>query len=98
MTSIEPIRVLANDYLIWVIIMPILTMACYHLDGIFLGTTQTSDIRNGMVISLIVFVGLTFWLIPNLQNDGLWISFSVFFIMRAITLVIRYRSVEKSII
>ena len=98
LTSIEPIRVLANDYLIWVIIMPILTMACYHLDGIFLGTTQTSDIRNGMVISLIVFVGLTFWLIPNLQNDGLWISFSVFFIMRAITLVIRYRSVEKSII
>ena len=98
LTSIEPIRVLANDYLIWVIIMPILTMACYHLDGIFLGTTQTSDIRNGMVISLIVFVGLTFWLIPNLQNDGLWISFCVFFIMRAITLVIRYRSVEKSIL
>jgi len=98
LTSIEPIRLLANDYLMWVIIMPILTMACYHLDGIFLGTTQTSDLRNGMLISLIVFVGLTLWLIPNLQNDGLWISFCVFFIIRAITLLIRYRSVEKSII
>jgi len=97
LTSIESIRFLAYEYLSWVIIMPILTMACYHLDGIFLGTTQTSDIRNGMLISLIFYLGATFLLIPSLQNHGLWMSFSIFFIIRAITLLIRYPSVEKSI-
>jgi MATE family multidrug resistance protein len=95
-TGIEPVRLAAADYLIWVLVSPVLSVWSYQLDGIFIGTTRPVEMRNGMVLSLLVYL-LAIWLfIPLLGNHGLWLSLMIFMVMRAITLGLWYPRIERS--
>jgi MATE family multidrug resistance protein len=95
-TGIEPVRLAAADYLIWVLISPVLSVWSYQLDGIFIGTTRPVEMRNGMVLSLLVYL-LAIWLfIPLLGNHGLWLSLMIFMVTRAITLGLWYPRIERS--
>lgn len=95
-TGIEPVRLAAADYLIWVLISPVLSVWSYQLDGIFIGTTRPVEMRNGMVLSLLVYL-LAIWLfIPLLGNHGLWLSLMIFMMTRAITLGLWYPRIERS--
>ena len=95
LTNIDSIRLIANDYLIWVIILPMLSIWSFQLDGIFIGATAGSHMRNGMVISTLCYIVSIFIFVPILGNHGLWFSYSVFLVMRAITLIIKYPEIEK---
>ena len=55
-TSNEDVRLIANDAIFWVIIIPLVAIWPYMLDGIFIGATRTRDMRNGMVLALIIFI------------------------------------------
>ena len=70
----------------WVIIIPPIASFCYQLDGIFLGATQTKELRNSMIISVILYVILSIFLTQNLDNYGVWFSLTLFMILRASTL------------
>jgi len=95
-TGIEPVRLAAADYLIWVLVSPVLSVWSYQLDGIFIGTTRPVEMRNGMVLSLLVYL-LAIWLfIPLLGNHGLWLSLMIFMVTRAITLGLWYPRIERS--
>ena len=94
-TNIETIREISNDYLIWVIILPILSIWSFQLDGIFIGATAGASMRNGMLISTICYVIAIFTLIPMWGNHGLWASYSLFIVMRALTLFYKYPEIEK---
>ena len=45
-TDIEFLRYLSYKYALWVIIIPPIASFCYQLDGIFIGASQTKEIRN----------------------------------------------------
>jgi MATE family multidrug resistance protein len=95
-TGIEPVRLAATDYLIWVLMSPVLSVWSYQLDGIFIGTTRPVEMRNGMVLSLLVYL-LAIWLfMPLLGNHGLWLSLMIFMVTRAITLGLWYPRIERS--
>ena len=51
--------------------------------------------RNGMIISLAVYLAAVFALQPVLGNHGLWLAFTIFMAARAVTLAIVYPSVEE---
>ena len=95
LTSIETIRVISSEYLIWVIILPLLSIWSFQLDGIFIGATAGSAMRNGMLTSTICYVICIFTLIPLWGNHGLWASYSIFLVMRALTLFYKYPEIEK---
>ncbi len=95
LTNIETIRTIAGDYLIWVIVLPLLSIWSFQLDGIFIGATAGNHMRNGMIISAICYVICIFTLLPLFGNHGLWLSYSIFLIMRALTLVVKYPEIEK---
>lgn len=86
MTTLSEVRDLAPGYLIWVVIAPLIGVWSFLLDGIFAGTTHTKEMRNGMVLSVITFVIAAELLVPLWGNHGLWLSYSVLMIARAITL------------
>ncbi len=95
-TGIELVRLAAADYLIWVLVSPVLSVWSYQLDGIFIGATRPVEMRNGMVLSLLVYL-LAIWLfIPLLGNHGLWLSLMIFMVTRAITLGLWYPRIERS--
>jgi len=97
LTDIASVNEKSGPYLMWIVILPIISAVGYQLDGIFLGATQTSAMRNGMFISLLVLVGASFYLVSNFGNHGLWAAFVLFMITRCITLGLKYKNLEKSI-
>ena len=97
LTDIEGVRAAARTYLPWVVILPLLSVWSFQLDGIFIGATRTVAMRNGMVISLAVFAPLALILTPRIGNHGLWLAYSIFMVVRAIALGVRYPALERSI-
>jgi len=97
MTTAPDVRAAASTYLIWLVAAPIIGIASWMLDGIFIGATRTGDMRRAMIWSVAVY-GLAVWiLLPAYGNDGLWAALMVFFVARAVTLAWRYPRLEASV-
>ncbi len=96
-TSQQAVIDVANLLLPWLIALPIISVWCYQLDGIFIGTTHAGEMRNAMIASVLLYVLLTHWLMDKLGNHGLWLSFSVFMLCRALTLLFYYPRIKNSV-
>jgi Na+-driven multidrug efflux pump len=59
-------------------------MPAFVFDGILVGTTLNGVMRDGMVISLGVFLAAALVLQPLFGNVGLWASLHVWFIARGL--------------
>jgi MATE family multidrug resistance protein len=97
MTSTPAVREAAADLLPWAVLTPIAGVACFQLDGIFIGATRTADMRNMMIVSLAVFLGAWAILTPRYGNQGLWASLIVFYIARALALGACFPKLERSL-
>lgn len=97
MTTAEDVRIEAKSYLFFVVLVPILGISAWMLDGIFIGATRTKDMRNMMAISLVFYVFSLIIFMPHFGNTGLWLALLISFITRGITLGLRYPHLEKSI-
>jgi MATE family multidrug resistance protein len=97
LSNIPEVRAAAEIYLPWMIASPIISVWSYQLDGIFIGTTRTSAMRNAMAVSLAVYLIACWLLIPVLGNHGLWLALMVFMAARAVTLGLHYPRLERAI-
>jgi MATE family multidrug resistance protein len=86
LTDIEVVRVTAYQYLPWLIAMPLVSLWCFLMDGLFIGATKGKEMRNGMIVSLFAFFG-TFFTFSSYENHALWLSMLVFMAVRGITLI-----------
>ncbi len=96
-TNIAEVRSVAESYLVWLVLAPLISVWGFQLDGIFIGTTRTAAMRNAMVVSLAIYFGACFLLIPVWSNHGLWMAMMIFMIARAVTLAFCYPALERSI-
>ena len=55
MTTNADIRATARIFLIWAALTPIVGVVAFQMDGIFIGSTWSSDMRNMMLVSLAAF-------------------------------------------
>jgi MATE family multidrug resistance protein len=86
MSDLEEIRELSSSYVIWLIILPLISSFCYQFDGIFIGASQTKELRNAMVFSVLSYLIISIILTKLIFNNGIWISLCIFMILRAISL------------
>lgn len=96
MTTSEEVRTQARDYLPWMIAAPVLGVASWMLDGIFIGATRTADMRNMMIVSAVIYAVAVWILVPAYNNHGLWLALLISFIARGVTLAWRYPALERS--
>ncbi len=85
LTSLPQLQALANHYLPWQMLLPVVGVWCYLLDGMFIGATRGREMRNSMALAALGF-GLTLLTVPLLGNHGLWLAISVFLLLRGLTL------------
>lgn len=85
LTSLVPLQQQADRYLWWQVLMPLAGVGCYLLDGMFIGATRASEMRNSMAVAAAGF-GLTLLTVPWLGNHGLWLAVTVFLMLRGLTL------------
>jgi len=90
MTVNAEVVALANEYLLWLIFAPLITVWSYQFDGVFIGATATKAMRNTVAISLVIYIAVSLLLIPFMGNHGLWLSLLVFMLTRGVTLGIAY--------
>jgi MATE family multidrug resistance protein len=83
MTTSEPVRAYAKDFL-WLAALAMLTsMPGFVYDGILTGITMNVVMRNGMLVSLAVFLAAAMFLQPISANTGLWIALHIWFLARS---------------
>ena len=69
MSDLEEIRKLSSSYVIWLIILPLISSFCYQFDGIFIGASQTKELRNAMVFSVLGYLIISIVLTKLLFNN-----------------------------
>jgi len=95
-TNQASIRLLAAQFLPWAVVMPIVAVWSFLLDGVFVGATRAAELRNSMLISFAGFLGLEIVLGPRFGNHGLWCAMLAFMALRAVTLGMYLPRIERS--
>ena len=94
-TDIELLRFISYKHFLWIIIIPPIASFCYQLDGIFIGASQTREMRNAMIISVTSFIVISMYLTKYFGNHGLWFSLMCFMILRSITLKFYFNKILR---
>ncbi|MDE4189846.1 MATE family efflux transporter [Phaeobacter gallaeciensis] len=97
MTTSPEVRSTARLFLFWAALAPVLSVASYMLDGVFIGATWTRDMRVAMIQSVTLYVVSLLVLVPLFGNHGLWGALMVLNVARAATLAFRYPRLEASV-
>jgi len=89
MTASVDVRRIARDYLPFVIFAPLLGVFAFAYDGVYIGATWARDMRNLMLLSLLIFLAAWFSL-RSFGNAGLWGAFLVHYAARGGLQALRY--------
>ena len=92
----ENVREIANQYLFWAAITPVTGVFAWILDGIFIGSTETSYMRKAMVQAFIFYCGVFFILNIFGSNHALWASINLFLLARAYFLFRYYPQITRN--
>jgi len=96
MTTSPDVRDAARMYLWWVVAAPLVGVASWVFDGIFIGATLTGLMLRTMLVSVGCYIVALLVLVPWLGNHGLWASLMVLNMVRGLTMWGVYGAVERT--
>ena len=94
MSANAEVRRIARDYLPFVAFAPLLGVFAFAYDGVYIGATWARDMRNLMVLSLLIFLAAWFALRSH-GNAGLWGALLVHYAARGGLEALRYPALLK---
>lgn len=97
LTNVPEVQAAAITYLPWMAAIPLVSVACFQLDGIFIGATRGAAMRQASIETTAVFIAAEMLLASAYGNHGLWASLFVFYAMRAGTLAVRYPALVRDV-
>ena len=86
LTTSPEVREAARGYLPWLVAAPLIGVAAWIYDGIFIGALLTSDMLRAMFLSVAVYAIALAVLVPAYGNHGLWAGLMVLNATRTLTL------------
>ncbi len=86
MTTAPQVREAARAYLPWLVVAPLIGVAAWILDGIFIGAMHTGAMLQAMLVSVLIYGVALALLIPGFHNHGLWASLMVLNLARSVTM------------
>ncbi|MGB6230863.1 MAG: MATE family efflux transporter [Litorimonas sp.] len=96
--SADPaVRDMARAYLPFAALAPVIGFAAYQIDGIFIGTTRTAEMRNAGLMAVALYIGAHFALVPIFGATGIWLAFLFYYAVRALTLAVYYPRILRHI-
>lgn len=97
LTDKSAIIAAANDYLGWVLLVPLAGFAAFLWDGIFVGMTASRYMRNSMLIAMLSFFAVYFLLRASMGNNALWLAFITYLAMRGVIQSLMYRKIKSRV-
>ena len=86
LTSIPEVVEASYRILPILVVMPLMSVLAFQMDGVFVGATMGRDMRNAMLLSVAVFVPLVYVFQPWFGLIGIWLAFLLLLGLRGITL------------
>jgi len=74
-----------------------ISVAAFQLDGIFIGTSHTREMRNAALASSVVFIGASAGLISTIGQIGLWVAMLIWITLRALSLAYYYPAIRQDL-
>lgn len=96
MTTAPEVREAARHFLPWVVAAPILGIAAWMLDGVFIGATRTREMVFSALLSTAIYV-LAVRGLWGFGNHGLWAALMILNITRGLTLAALYPRIPRSL-
>ncbi|MDB2409260.1 MATE family efflux transporter [Pseudomonadales bacterium] len=97
LSDMPAILQLAEEYMIWLVLMPLAGMLAYLLDGVFVGAGNTRQMHTTMWFSVVIVFLPVWWLTQSWQNHGLWFAFICFTLARGFSLAAAYPALQRKI-
>ena len=89
----------AIEFLLWMALIPILGFASYIWDGVFIGFTAGTAMRNSMILSLIIYLGVYYIFVSRFDNmHVLWLSLGIYLLARGVIQSYMYYKKEKYLV
>ncbi|MBA4351841.1 MAG: MATE family efflux transporter, partial [Rhodobacter sp.] len=86
MTTAPDVRAEARAFLPWLVAAPLIGVASWIYDGIFIGATLTAQMRRTMMLSVAIYAAALAILPPAFGNHGLWAALMVLNAARGISM------------
>jgi len=96
MTTAPDVQSAARIYLPYMVAAPVVGVAAWMFDGIFIGATRSADMRNMMIVSASAYFIAVIPLMAAFGNHGLWLGLLFSFIVRGVTLGWKYPRLEAA--
>jgi len=97
MTPDPRLQVLAAHYWPWLVILPLVCIWAFFWDGVFMGAMRTNVLRNGMLLSFLVYVPALYCLDGLWSNHGIWAALLLLMALRGVLLTLAWPSLRDSV-
>jgi multidrug resistance protein, MATE family len=89
----------SKSFHVWMLLIPVTTFGAFIWDGIFVGATASTAMRNSMLIAVLLVFFPVWMLLNNIwENHGLWIAFHLFMLSRAVTMSLMARKAVLGVV
>ena len=95
MTDLTEVVVLSKVLLPICAVYVFASFPAFQLDGVFIGTSRTKEMRDASILSVVVFLLAVWMLSEALGLAGLWWAMVVFVVARALSLWIYFAKVTE---
>ena len=100
-TDIPAVRQVADEYVLWIAILPLVSVWGFLFDGIYLGATRAREMRNTMLFATLVIFLPSWYLFTGSEgtafgNHGLWFAFVLFMIARGVSMAWIFRRLQRA--
>ena len=95
MTDLPEVIAIAQDIYIWIIILPVVSIWAFQMDGVFIGATKAVTMRNSLLLSMAIFIPLLYVSKSYAGLDGVWFAFNILLATRGLTLWLKKGEVER---
>ena len=90
-SDIKTVTDFAKDYLIWMVLLPVVACWCFLFDGVYIGLMKAKAMRNSMIAATFAGFFPLWFLLKDYGNHGLWAALLFFMLLRGITLAWHYK-------
>lgn len=94
-TSIDAVLQTLKIYYIWAIMLPLICVWGFWLDGVFIGAGRTKTMQNVMLVCCAGVFFPVWWLFQPWHNHGLWVAFTAFSLARGVGLALYLPSLHS---
>ena len=97
LTHLTEVREPAYEYLPWLVALPLISFSSFLMDGVFIGAGLSRQMRDCILLSLLLVFLPVWYFTQDLANHGLWLALSLFMLMRSLIMFAYYLYYQRGI-